>query len=130
LEAVPLTAADDVPSDDALPDHHLEQRQQAAAALLAIAELPDELREPATLFFVHECSHQDIAAFLDLSLTTVNNRLHAARTRLKRRMLTMVRDTLQAHHCPMISPIGLAASSRRAAMWWRPCSTPHRCPTF
>lgn len=97
LEAVPLTAADDVPSDDALPDHRLEQRQQAAAALFAIAELPDELREPATLFFVHECSHQDIATFLDLSLMTVNNRLHAARTRLKRRMLTMVRDTLQAH---------------------------------
>jgi RNA polymerase sigma factor (sigma-70 family) len=63
LEAVPLTAADDVPSDDALPDHRLEQRQQAAAALFAIAELPDELREPATLFFVHECSHQDIATF-------------------------------------------------------------------
>ncbi len=51
LEAVPLTAADDVPSDDALPDHRLEQRQQAAAALFAIAELPDELREPATLSY-------------------------------------------------------------------------------
>ena len=33
LEAVPLTAADDVPSDEPLPDHRLEQRQQAAAAL-------------------------------------------------------------------------------------------------
>jgi F0F1-type ATP synthase beta subunit len=87
-----------VPSDDALPDHRLEQRQQAAAALLAIAEL--KLREPATLFFVHECSHQDIATFLDLSLMTVNNRLHAARTQLKMRMLTMVSDTLQAHALP------------------------------
>ena len=36
LEAVPLTAADDVPSDDALPDHRLEQRQQAAAMTLTL----------------------------------------------------------------------------------------------
>jgi DNA-binding helix-hairpin-helix protein with protein kinase domain len=36
LEAVPLTAADDVPSDDALPDRRLEQRQQAAAMTLTL----------------------------------------------------------------------------------------------
>ena len=100
LEAIPLTAANDVPSDEPLPDHRLEQRQQAAAALSAIAELPDELREPATLFFVHECSHQDIATFLNLPVTTVNNRLHAARSQLKQRIFTMVTDTLHAHALP------------------------------
>src|SRR5215475_9470221 len=62
LESVPLTAADDVPSEEPAPDHQVEQRQQAAVALNALAGLPDALREPATLFFVHECSHQDIAA--------------------------------------------------------------------
>jgi RNA polymerase sigma factor (sigma-70 family) len=100
LEALPLAAADDVPSDEPAADHRLEQRQQAAAALAAIAQLPDALREAATLFFVHQCSHQDIATFLNMSVTTVNNRLHAARSQLKRRMLAMVTDTLHAHALP------------------------------
>jgi F0F1-type ATP synthase beta subunit len=68
--------------------------------MAAMAELPDELREPAMLFFVHECSHQDIANFLGLSAATVNNRVHAARTKLKRRMLTIVTQTLQTHALP------------------------------
>src|SRR5207302_6039227 len=59
-----------------------------------------KLREPAALFFVHECSHQDVATFLGLSVVTVNNRLHAARSRLKQRMLTMVSDTLHSHALP------------------------------
>jgi F0F1-type ATP synthase beta subunit len=35
-----------------------------------------------------------------LPVTTVNNRLHAARAQLKRRTLTMVEDTLEAHRLP------------------------------
>jgi RNA polymerase sigma factor (sigma-70 family) len=94
--AVPLTEAEELPSDEQPADHILEQRRQAAAALAAISELPDALREPATLFFIHECSHQDIATFLGLSVTTVNNRLHAARSRLKRRIVKMTCTTLNA----------------------------------
>jgi len=100
LESLPLAAADDVPSDEPAPDHRLDQRQQATAALAAMADLPAGQREVASLFFVHECSHQDIATFLGLSVTTVNNRLHAARTHLKRRMLTMVKATLGSHALP------------------------------
>src|SRR5713226_3806339 len=63
LQTAPLADAGDLPSEEPPADHRLEQRQQATAALAAIAELPDKLREPATLFFVHECSHQDVAIF-------------------------------------------------------------------
>jgi RNA polymerase sigma factor (sigma-70 family) len=100
LAAVPLAEAEALPDEEPLPDHILEQRRQATAALAAISELPDRLREPATLFFVHECSHQDVATFLGLSVATVNNRLHAARSHLKRRMLTMVTETLHSHALP------------------------------
>jgi RNA polymerase sigma factor (sigma-70 family) len=100
LHAVPLSEAEDMPSDDPPADHILEQRRQAAAALAAISELPDTLREPAALFFIHECSHQDIAAFLGLSAVTVNNRLHAARSHLKQRMLTMVTNNLHSRALP------------------------------
>jgi len=100
VPTAPLAEADEVPSDAPPPDRDVAQRRQAAAALAAIAQLPAALREPATLFFVHECSHQDIAVFLGLSATTVNNRLHAARTQLKERMMTMMTETLHSHALP------------------------------
>jgi RNA polymerase sigma-70 factor (ECF subfamily) len=100
LHSVPLAEAEELPNDDPPADHILEQRRQTAAALAAISELPDTLREPAALFFIHECSHQDIAAFLGLSAGTVNNRLHAARSHLKQRMLTMVTNNLHSQALP------------------------------
>ena len=100
FRTVPLTEAEELPSDEPPADHRLAQRQQATAALAAIADLPDNLREPATLYFVHECSHQDIATFLGLPVATVNNRLHAARSKLKERMLTMVTETLHSRALP------------------------------
>ena len=100
LELLPLAAAEQVASDQLPADDTLDRRHQTEAALAAIAELPPALREAATLFFVHDCSHQDIATFLGISATTVNNRLHAARTKLKERMLTMVTNTLHEHRLP------------------------------
>ena len=100
LRTAPLAEAAELPSDEPPADYRLAQRQHATAALAAIAELPDKLREPATLFFVHECSHQDIATFLGLPVATVNNRLHAARSKLKERMLTMVTETLHSRALP------------------------------
>ena len=99
-QAVPLAEAEALPSDAAPVDHVVQHRDEAASALAAMAQLPDTLREVATLFFVHECSHQDIATFLGLTVATVNNRLHAARRQLKQRMLTMMKDTLHAHALP------------------------------
>jgi F0F1-type ATP synthase beta subunit len=98
--AVPLAEAEELPSDEQPADYIIEQRRRAAAALAAISELPDTLREPATLFFIHECSHQDIATFLGLPVATVNNRLHAARSRLKRRIEKMAATTLNAGTFP------------------------------
>src|SRR5262249_29732703 len=100
LQELPLADADNVAAEEPAADQRLEQRQRATAVMAAMAELPDDLREPAMLFFVHECSHQDIATFLDLPLATVNNRLHAARSRLKQRMLTMATETLHERALP------------------------------
>jgi RNA polymerase sigma factor (sigma-70 family) len=100
LETAPLAAAVELPADEPAADDRLDRRNQARLALAAIAGLPVPLREVAALFYVHDCSHQDIAAFLGLSVTTVNNRLHAARTKLKERTIAMVSDTLHAHSLP------------------------------
>ena len=100
LEALPIVSADTVPADEPAPDHRAVQRQEASAVLASIAGLAKPLREVVTLYYVHDCSQQDIATFLGVPVTTVNNRLHAARKQLKRRTLTMVKDTLEAHQLP------------------------------
>jgi len=97
---LPLEAALGVPANGSGPDRRAEEREQVAAVLGAIAELPSPVREVMTLFYVHDCTQQDIATFLSLPVTTVNNRLHAARQQLKRGTLIMVKDTLEAHRLP------------------------------
>jgi RNA polymerase sigma factor (sigma-70 family) len=99
LEGLPLTQADGVAAETPEPDRRIEDRRRAGAVLAAISELPEPLHEVVTLFYVHECSQQDIATFLGQPVTTVNNRLHEARARLKRRV-TMVKDTLESHALP------------------------------
>jgi RNA polymerase sigma factor (sigma-70 family) len=100
LEVVPLTEANRV-SGDALPaDFRLERDQAVGAVFTAMAQLPRALREVVVLFYVHDCSQQDIATFLGVPITTVNNRLHAARVHLKRKRVTAMKDTLRAHQLP------------------------------
>jgi RNA polymerase sigma factor (sigma-70 family) len=100
LQVVPLAAAERVPADAVPADRQLERHERAETVLAAMGELPRALREVVALFYVHDCSQQDIATFLGLPVTTVNNRLHAGRVQLKKRMVTMMKDTLRAHELP------------------------------
>jgi RNA polymerase sigma factor (sigma-70 family) len=100
LDALPLSDALAVATEEVGPDRRVEHEQRVATVLDSIGRLPAALREVVTLFYVHQCTQQDIATFLGLPVTTVNNRLHAARAQLKRRTLTMVKDTLEAHRLP------------------------------
>ena len=77
LPTTTLAAAEEVPSEEPAADRQIEQRQHAHTVLATLSTLPTRLREPAMLFFAHECSHQDIATFLGLTVATVNNRLHS-----------------------------------------------------
>jgi F0F1-type ATP synthase beta subunit len=61
--------------------HFLEQWAHAGRLIEA---LPSAEREVTLLFYVKQCSQHEIATFLGLPLTTVNNRLHQARERLER----------------------------------------------
>jgi RNA polymerase sigma factor (sigma-70 family) len=82
------------------PERQIEAREMRAYVLAAIQALPQAQREVTTLFYIQEHSQQEIAAFLGVPVTTVNNRLHAARTKLRRRMLPMVKETLQENTLP------------------------------
>ena len=100
LAARPLDEVDAVATTAPDPAARAEDREEAAAVLAAVDALPAALREVTVLHYVHERSHAQIGTFLGLPATTVNNRLHAARAQLKRRMLAMVKDTLHEHRLP------------------------------
>ena len=100
LAMAPLDEAAAVAGSALDPAASAERSERAAAMLAAVDALPAALRDVTLLHYVHERSHAQIATFLGLPATTINNRLHAARAQLKRRMLAMVKDTLHEHRLP------------------------------
>src|SRR5205823_4230434 len=95
LQCVPLETAAEVGCNQWQPDRCFEQKERTAAVLAAIGALPQSQREVVTLFYLQERSQREVAAFLGVPVTVVNNRLHAARATLKRRMLAMLEDTMR-----------------------------------
>ena len=84
--AEPLAAGD--------PAQDFERSETRRQVLRAIGALPLAQRQVVSLFYVQRHAQSEIAAFLELPLTTVKKRLHDARRTLKERMLQMVSDTL------------------------------------
>ncbi|MCB0120620.1 MAG: sigma-70 family RNA polymerase sigma factor, partial [Caldilineaceae bacterium] len=70
----------------------LDELRQAVQT--ALQQLPTTQRQVITLFYIADYSQKEIAAFLDLPLTTVKKRLYDAKQRLKVRMTEMAQDYL------------------------------------
>ncbi|MHC4562682.1 MAG: sigma-70 family RNA polymerase sigma factor [Planctomycetota bacterium] len=94
VPTVPLEAVGHVTAAEPSPADVAGEREMADKVLEAIQALPDDQRTATTLFYINGYSQKDIAEFLEVPVTTVNNRLAASRKRLKERMLTMVEETL------------------------------------
>ncbi|MGH7617054.1 MAG: sigma-70 family RNA polymerase sigma factor [Gemmatimonadaceae bacterium] len=63
--------------------------EQVASAL---AQLPEEHRSVATLYFIEERSYQEVADLLGIPLGTVRSRLHRARKALRSRLSRLAED--------------------------------------
>ena len=96
----PLDAGATVASQAAGPAEAAERHEMKDAVLEAIRSLPEGERTATTLFYINGYSQKEIADFLEVPVTTVNNRLHASRKRLKERMMNMVKDELQKNPLP------------------------------
>lgn len=90
-----VPALETEPASGGHPAETLEKRETSDWVLRAVDHLPQEERLATALFYIAEYSHQQIAAFLDLPAATVNNRLRAARKRLKKDLLTMTKEQLR-----------------------------------
>ena len=78
-----------------LPDEALEKTETKEAIIAAIDTLPDIYREAVLLHYMEGMTYPEIAAFLDISESTVTGRLQVARNRLRDELMPMVEDTLR-----------------------------------
>ena len=95
VATVDMEAAANVPMAGGDPATTYEQKEERARILCAMRELPEHERMATILFYVADYSQNEIAAFLEVPVTTVKKRLHSARGRLRERMVEMLQETLQ-----------------------------------
>ncbi len=77
------------------PASIVERADEAARVRAAIDALPCPLREATLLYYLAGHDVKEIAAFLSLPPSTVKNRLHAARKRLRKELWTMAETVLE-----------------------------------
>jgi RNA polymerase sigma factor (sigma-70 family) len=96
LATVVLETIAELPSNGADPSATYEETERRARVLAAIRELPEHERMATLLYYIGDYAQNEIAAFLEVPITTIKKRLFSARRKLRERMLDeMVRETLQ-----------------------------------
>ena len=100
LPAVPLDAVGELPSGGASPEAVVLEREAQDEVLEMVERLPEDERIATTLFYIDGYSQKEVADFLEVPVTTVKNRLYAARRRLRERMMDVIKTTLQNKTLP------------------------------
>lgn len=72
-----------------------EELQEKVAE--AIASLSEKNRQTVTLYYMDGCSCDEVANFLDISISAVQSRLYEARKQLKKELIGMVKENLESH---------------------------------
>lgn len=80
---------EEIATEEPDPAHDVTSSALKEQVQAALAELPSETQKIIQLYYEAGFSQKEIAASLNLTLGAVNMRLHAARTRLRRRLLIM-----------------------------------------
>ncbi|CAN5508873.1 hypothetical protein BH24CHL1_BH24CHL1_14680 [soil metagenome] len=88
VQAAPLHAAADIAAPDQGPENYVETQETSETIIHAIDELPPLEREVIVLYYIKDFSQQQVATFLGLPVTTINNRLYAARQRLRKALVS------------------------------------------
>ena len=101
LGLVPIELASELPFAGPGPERVAEDTEGLTRILNAIRLLPEEERDVTFLYYLRDHSQREVAAFLNLSIATVNNRLRSARKRLKNGdLLAMAKETLKNQGLP------------------------------
>jgi len=95
LKIVPDETLERLPSNAQDAVQTLAEKETKELVRTAVAALPQEQRMVTTLFYINGYTQKQVADFLGISVTTVDNRLRASRKRLKERMIEMVQEDLK-----------------------------------
>jgi len=96
-QTAPIDDAMPIAANDAGPARIAEGRELEERVLDAVRALPGHQRTATTLFYINGYSQKEIAAFLEVPVTTVKKRLHDSRKRLRKGMIDMVENTLKSN---------------------------------
>lgn len=77
---------------DPLPDAEFITRLDTGEISAALASLPDDYREVATLYFVEDLSYQEIADVVNRPIGTVRSRLHRGRKILMEKLWALAEE--------------------------------------
>jgi len=80
--SIDASGAPDYADPAAGPEAASLRTEQLSRLEAAIARLPDRLKEPLILTYLEGCSQQEAAAFLGVSVKTIETRAYRARKRL------------------------------------------------
>ncbi len=94
IQTVPLGEAEPIGSSQPSPDQLAAEAEVAQVVREEIANLPENEKAVTELFYIGECSQQEVAEELNVSVATVKNRLRSSRNRLRERMFRMADETL------------------------------------
>ncbi|HSB12326.1 MAG TPA: sigma-70 family RNA polymerase sigma factor [Blastocatellia bacterium] len=92
---VPLDSAEDPACGKPTQADVVEQREMQDQIMAAVDSLPDHERATTMLYYISGYSQNEVAAFLDVPVTTVKKRLHSARKRLREMLVDLVEDSLR-----------------------------------
>ena len=92
---ISLNRAEELTSSQPNPLTIAETQELQSQISRVIELLPETEREVVALFYLSDRSQKEISAFLSIPVSTIKNRLHSARNRLKPEVINMVEDYLE-----------------------------------
>jgi RNA polymerase sigma factor (sigma-70 family) len=95
LPMVDLEELQNFPDDSPEPAREVERKLVRAEILSAVKSLPEEQRAILILYYINEFSYRHIAAFLNISETTVTNRLAAAKKKMRKELMGILEDSVR-----------------------------------
>ena len=95
LRTVGLEAAERIASPDPSPEEVTDRSRLHEGIAEAVGALPEAEATAVTLHYISEHSYREVADFLDIPVSTVKSRLHTARKRLRRPLLSLLEDDLR-----------------------------------
>ena len=95
LPTIPLDSGADLADLGRTPLEALQQQETHDEVLAALRALPEHERAATALFYIDGYSMAEVGEFLEVPVSTVKSRLHAARRRMQERMVGVMEEAFK-----------------------------------